>query len=254
MSAVNQQPHVKFLSTFLLQVRRTSKKISLNNDKMSDSEDVIIEDSDCDEGPLLAINKGEGSTRRGGGSGGFLTSVFTVFNSTVGTGILTLPYSFRMAGAALGLSLLVLYAFVMSCSAYAVVRVADKTNCRSFQQIVRKLLGPRAGVAMSVTIAFYCYLVCVGCLVIVADVAGPLVHHFAGDGSDSGSGDEWYENRRLAIVLGAVLALPPMCLRDFTSLAFTAFLSFAAVVFVVVVVIDKGHSMTTGPPPDAPEV
>eukprot|EP01064_Diplonema_japonicum_P022635 TRINITY_DN3262_c5_g1_i1.p1 TRINITY_DN3262_c5_g1~~TRINITY_DN3262_c5_g1_i1.p1 ORF type:complete len:478 (+),score=124.25 TRINITY_DN3262_c5_g1_i1:50-1483(+) len=208
------------------------------------------EDSDGEEQVLMINRPGEGKK---GGRGGFFSSVFTVFNSTVGTGILTLPYSFRMAGAGMGIFLLLFFAMVMSLSAYGVVRVTAKTGCTSFQQIVKRLLGEKAGIAMSITIAFYCYLVCVGCLVIVADVSGPLVKHFAGDsGSGSDDGDKWFESRQVAIVVGAIMALPPMLLRDFTSLTFTAFLSFAAVVFVVIVVIDKGHDLTSGTVPGLP--
>eukprot|EP01059_Diplonema_ambulator_P029042 TRINITY_DN4812_c0_g1_i1.p1 TRINITY_DN4812_c0_g1~~TRINITY_DN4812_c0_g1_i1.p1 ORF type:complete len:492 (+),score=106.76 TRINITY_DN4812_c0_g1_i1:193-1476(+) len=157
-----------------------------------------------------------------------------------------------MAGAGLGITMLVSYALIMAASAYAVCRVTAKTGCRSFQQVVKRLLGKRAGMAMSVTIAFYCYLVCIGCLVIVADVSGPLVKHFAGDSGSGSSDDKWFETREIAILVGAIFALPPMCLRDFTSLTFTAFLSFAAVVFVVIVVIDKGHDRTSGALPDLP--
>eukprot|EP00755_Sulcionema_specki_P027356 Sspe_Gene.16748::Locus_5913_Transcript_1_1_Confidence_1.000_Length_1742::g.16748::m.16748/K14994/SLC38A7_8; solute carrier family 38 (sodium-coupled neutral amino acid transporter), member 7/8 len=194
------------------------------------------EDATCHT-QLVPKDEESGSDVPEGGRGGFFTSVFTVFNSTVGTGILTLPYSLSMSGAGFGLMTIFFYALVMGCSAYAVVRTADRSGGAStFQQVVHDILGPRAGKALSLIISLYCYLVCVGCLVIVADVAHPLVKHFAGAGHDNA----WYAHRQLHILLGAVVALPPMCLRDFTSLAFTAFLSFSAVVFVVCVVVAKG--------------
>ncbi|KAJ9457415.1 hypothetical protein DIPPA_05816 [Diplonema papillatum] len=50
---------------------------------------------DCEKDALVGGGGGGGEK---GGRGGFWSSVFTVFNSTVGTGILTLPFSFRMHG------------------------------------------------------------------------------------------------------------------------------------------------------------
>eukprot|EP01063_Lacrimia_lanifica_P036900 TRINITY_DN7437_c0_g1_i1.p1 TRINITY_DN7437_c0_g1~~TRINITY_DN7437_c0_g1_i1.p1 ORF type:complete len:486 (+),score=114.23 TRINITY_DN7437_c0_g1_i1:65-1522(+) len=194
---------------------------------------------------LLAADKPKGS---------FFSSVFTVFNSTVGTGILTLPYSFKVAGPSLGFALLALYTTIMTLSAYGVTRAADVTKCNSFQQIVKDVLGKRAGVVMSVTIAAYCYLACIGCLVIVADVAHPLAEHYALLNRNANEAQFWWEHRQLYIGLGGLLALPPMCLRDFTSLTFTALLSFTAVAFVVITVVVEGAPYVTGPPTYGPNV
>ncbi|KAJ9457414.1 hypothetical protein DIPPA_05800 [Diplonema papillatum] len=53
---------------------------------------------DCEKDALVGGAAGGGGGGEKGGRGGFWSSVFTVFNSTVGTGILTLPFSFRMHG------------------------------------------------------------------------------------------------------------------------------------------------------------
>ena len=226
-------------------------------------EDVEVDDdeaTDVREG-LLSLNK-TNLAGNDSGKGGFFSSAFTIFNSTVGTGILTLPYSFSMAGAGLGLFLLIFYAVVMGTSAYAVVRCAARMHCKTFQDVVRKILGDKAGIAMSVTISFYCFLACVGCLVIVADVSKPMLDHWSGDSGSGSDSYPWWDNRKvckvldhvcfishyqqICIVFGGLLALPPMMLRDFTSLTFTALLSFGAILYVVSVIVAEGYDKLDG--------
>eukprot|EP01063_Lacrimia_lanifica_P013209 TRINITY_DN1983_c0_g1_i1.p1 TRINITY_DN1983_c0_g1~~TRINITY_DN1983_c0_g1_i1.p1 ORF type:complete len:512 (+),score=110.33 TRINITY_DN1983_c0_g1_i1:49-1584(+) len=166
--------------------------------------------------------------------GNFFSSLFTLVNVILGTGMLTLPYSFAKAGVATGFLIMLVYGSLLFSTAYVVVCISDLTGAQSFEAIVHRLLGPRAGVVTSVMVAVYAFFMSTSCLIIVADMAGPMAHYVAPDAHE---GFTAFAVRREAhILLGAILALPAMLMKDFTALRFTSLLAFCCLIFVVGVV------------------
>eukprot|EP00747_Dinoflagellata_sp_TGD_P153668 gnl/TRDRNA2_/TRDRNA2_177417_c2_seq16.p1 gnl/TRDRNA2_/TRDRNA2_177417_c2~~gnl/TRDRNA2_/TRDRNA2_177417_c2_seq16.p1 ORF type:complete len:433 (+),score=58.39 gnl/TRDRNA2_/TRDRNA2_177417_c2_seq16:48-1301(+) len=120
------------------------------------------------------LQKGEARA----GEGTFASSVFLLFNSAVGAGVLTLPYCCVVAGIVPTTIAVLFFACVTGLSSNAIVV----------------------------------------------------------------SQDVWWMQREALISLGALLAFPLMCLRDITSLRFTAFLSLAAMLFIVCCVVQQAMS------------
>jgi len=167
------------------------------------------------------------------GNGTFASSVFLLFNSGVGTGILTLPYCFHVAGIIPGTIAIFFFAFMTGLSSIGIVVCCAAVDASDYQTVVRKLLGPKASYVMSAILAPYCLMSSISRLIIVADIVGPVLIHFVG------KQDAWWMQRETHILAGGLVAFPLMCLREITSLRFTAFLSLAAITFIVCCVVQQ---------------
>jgi len=167
-------------------------------------------------------------------NGTFWSSVFTVFNSAVGSGVLTLAFCFTVAGLVPGLLAMLFFATVMGLSNVAVVICAQSCGAGDYQSIVRVMLGPKASSFMSAIIATYCFFACVGGLIIVSGVLPLVLSHLAG------VSDAWYTERPVVVIIGAVIAFPLMCLKEITTLRFSAMLSLASIIYIVAVVVVQG--------------
>jgi len=168
-----------------------------------------------------------------GGNGTFASSVFLLFNSAVGAGVLALPYCFLVGGVVPTTCAIVFFACITGMSSVAIVASQDASGARDYQTIVKDYLGSRASSVMSTIIATYCLLNCVGALVIIADQSGPVLTHFFG------KQDVWWMQRDTHVLVGAILAFPLMCLKEITSLKFTSSMALAGSMFIVACVVQQ---------------
>lgn len=192
---------------------------------------LLDTDDGCENGAQQTTSKNGECAKNGKGT--FASSAFTVFNSAVGTGILTLPYSIRVAGIVLGATTLLFFTVVMGAISCMLVKYAEASGAINYQSLVKHFGGTRASAFMSGVIAVYCFFATVGGLIIVGDVTHPILVHM-------GVGGAWWAQRGFPIASGAALAFPLMCLRDITSLRFSAMCSFAAIMYVVCIVVWHG--------------
>ena len=95
------------------------------------------------------------------------------------------------------------FAIAMYTSLWCIVVGCKASGSKNFQQLVKRFLGIRAERGMEVIIAIYCYFCVVGSLILVGDVAVPLLQHLAGD--DKGA---WYTKRPIPICGAAILSMP----------------------------------------------
>jgi amino acid permease len=167
------------------------------------------------------------------GKGTFASSVFLLFSSAVGAGVLALPYCFLVGGVVPTAISIVFFACITGLSSTAIVACQEASKSRDYQTIVKKYLGETASSVMSAIIATYCLLNCVGALVIIADQSGAVLTHFFG------KQDVWWMDRSAHVVIGAVLAFPLMCLKEITSLKFTSMLSLAGSMFIIGCVVQQ---------------
>jgi amino acid permease len=167
------------------------------------------------------------------GSGTFSSSVFLLFNSAVGAGVLALPYCVLMGGIVPTTLAITFFGFITGLSSVAIVATQEISNSRDYQSIVKHYLGMKASSVMSTIIATYCLLNCVGALVIIADQSGPVLQHFFG------KSDVWWMQRDTHVMVGAMMAFPLMCLKEITSLKFTALMALAGTIFIVLCVVQQ---------------
>lgn len=183
------------------------------------------------ERPLLQDEKAASGTSAGKGT--FASSVFLLFNSAVGAGVLALPYCFLKGGVVPVTIAIVFFGFITGLSSVAITACQEAAQARDYQTIVKKYLGQTSSSVMSSIIATYCLLNCVGALVIIADQSGPVLIHFFG------KQDVWWMQRDTHVIVGAVLAFPLMCLKEITSLKFTAMTALFGTIFIVCCVMQQ---------------
>ena len=98
-----------------------------------------------------------------------------VFNSAVGTGILTLPYAFMAAGQIGGLLVLAFFMVVEFGTMRAIIECTALSSQKAYPGVVRHFLGPQWGSRFSAVIAIYCFFAATAAFIIVKNVtAGEL--------------------------------------------------------------------------------
>eukprot|EP00750_Incisomonas_marina_P002499 INCI12376.1.p1 GENE.INCI12376.1~~INCI12376.1.p1 ORF type:complete len:614 (-),score=70.82 INCI12376.1:223-1797(-) len=153
----------------------------------------------------------------------------------MGTGLLTLPYSMVCLGIVPTLVLISFFGLVMALTMYTYVKTAHNDGSTSLAMLAGTNLGPAVKRAMEVIMMFYCLFSCVGCFIVLADITKEPVEYFICNGTPC----IWTERYILQSFAG-ILMLPPLFLREITSLQFSAILGIASILFIAVVIILRG--------------
>lgn len=189
-----------------------------------------------DEGSPKHLADSAGEARAvSGGNGTYFSSVFTLLSAAMGTGLLTLPYSMVCLGIVPTLILISFFGFVMALTMYTYVKTAHNDGSTSLAMLAGTNLGPAVKRAMEVIMMFYCLFSCVGCFIVLADITKEPVEYFICNGTPC----IWTERYILQSFAG-ILMLPPLFLREITSLQFSAILGIASILFIAVVIILRG--------------
>ena len=186
-----------------------------------------------------AYGEADEGTKPSAATGTFASSVFMVFNSAVGTGILTLPYAFLTAGWIGGILILLFYMLLEFATIRAIIECTAASDSRGYPDVVRHFLGPRWGTVFSGVIATYCFFAATGAFIIVKNVMTPLLM------LASHNATPFWTSDYVQVATAGVLVFPLLCLRNITSLRFTAMLSFSAIIFVIIVVVTQFFSRPT---------
>lgn len=75
----------------------------------------------------------------------------------MGAGVLSLPFAFRAAGWAGCLIATLVVAAIETFTLYVLARYAEATGSATYSQLVRKMLGRKASLAMSIVLIIYSY-------------------------------------------------------------------------------------------------
>lgn len=182
---------------------------------------------------------GVSSGQPGGASA--LSSVFTMLNSAIGAGVLSLPFAFRAAGWAGGLLLTAAVAAVEGFTMYVLARYAEWTGSKTYSDLVRKMLGRKAALSMSLGLLFYTYGAATAYMIILGDCFQPLLEgHF---------GQVWWTARRAVIPALSVTTMLPLCFpRTLDAISGFSSITLYALIVVVGCIITRSwealHSAT----------
>ncbi|KAL4855593.1 putative sodium-coupled neutral amino acid transporter 7 [Chlorella vulgaris] len=160
------------------------------------------------------------------GGASALSSVFTLLNSAVGAGVLSLPFAFREAGWAGCLLLTLAVAIIEAFTLYVLARYAEVTGSGTYSDLVRKMLGRKASLAMSLVLIIYSYGSATAYLIILGDCFQPMLAQTFGQ--------VWWTERDLVIFVLATLFMLPLCFPR-TLDAISGFSSVTAYALCVVV-------------------
>lgn len=88
-------------------------------------------------------------------------SIFSLCASAIGSGVLSLPYVFKLCGWVVGIMFLILGAVAAIWSLFLIVEASSKTNCKNYSTLARKTGGIKLERFLQGNILFYMFGACI---------------------------------------------------------------------------------------------
>lgn len=154
-----------------------------------------------------------------GGEAGYLPTCINLLKSIIGTGLLALPYTFKVLGPILSIPLLFLLAY------FSIVGLRIYSLCGMRAGVdniglVCKLVDWR--LQMSVDVALL--IMCIGTAVSYFSIIGDFVPNLIGP---------FTLNRNTCVILSGLILLPLAFLKNTRHLRYTSILGLAGIVFII---------------------
>mmetsp|Transcript_11114 Transcript_11114/g.19381 ORF Transcript_11114/g.19381 Transcript_11114/m.19381 type:complete len:510 (-) Transcript_11114:222-1751(-) len=162
-----------------------------------------------------------------------LASVFTLCNSAIGAGVLSLPFAFQHAGLIGGALMVLIIGMAEGWTLYVLAKFAEAYNIGSFGMLVRRMLGRRLALSVAIIMVLYLWSACVVYLIILGDTLSAFATNVLPEGSP-------HLNRRHVIIGASMLLLPLCMLRRLGHLSHLSALAVSGFVYTAGVVIGVG--------------
>lgn len=107
--------------------------------------------------------------------GGMLASGFSMASTSIGAGILGLPAAFNSVGILMATVYLILITAETAYSMRLIVQASEKTGLRSFEELARHLLHPRADIVVAIMRALHTFGGSVAYVVTIGDLLEPIL-------------------------------------------------------------------------------
>ncbi|KPI90307.1 putative amino acid transporter aATP11 [Leptomonas seymouri] len=107
--------------------------------------------------------------------GGMLSSGFNMASTCIGAGILGLPAAFNSVGIIMATVYLVLITAETAYSMRLLAQVSEKTGLRSFEEMAKNLLHPRADIVVAILRALHTFGGSVAYVVTIGDLLKPIL-------------------------------------------------------------------------------
>ncbi|ORC84760.1 amino acid permease [Trypanosoma theileri] len=162
--------------------------------------------------------------------GGIVSSGFNLASSSLGAGIIALPYAFNTSGLVMAIIYLVVIGLLTVYSFTLLAIAGKRTGLRNYEQVTQAILGRFAGYLL----AFLLWLLSFGAEISYVISLGDLIAAFV---RNSDAPDYWKSTSGIRVLSTCVWAVGmlPLCLpKEINSLRH---LSFVAVFFIVFFVI-----------------
>ena len=178
--------------------------------------------------------------------GQFTGAVYNLTNSTIGSGVLALPYVMKQAGLIPGICFLFIFAclttyslFLLHKSSQILLQKNIPTFNRDYEDIARILHSDYGSVFVKLCIIVNNFGACISYLVIIGDLLVPALNNwFGGDLPPAWFWDDVFFTRAFLVTFVTFAFLFPLSLYSkISSLKFTSLLSLFAVLGFILVVI-----------------
>ncbi|XP_017266623.1 probable sodium-coupled neutral amino acid transporter 6 [Kryptolebias marmoratus] len=209
--------------------------MSINSDSHSDfyTKRNARSTESCETTPLL--QNGSVQTRTTGAS--FTSSVFNLMNAIMGSGILGLAYAMASTGIVGFCILLVLVASLAAYSIHLLLKLCDQTGINSYEDLGEKALKKPGKVMVGIAIVAQNIGAMSSYLFILKSELPAAIYSFL---STENTGDAWYADGRLLLILVTVcIVLPLAMLPKIGFLGYTSSLSFVFILYFAIVVVVK---------------
>eukprot|EP00879_Flechtneria_rotunda_P015774 GHRR01016496.1.p1 GENE.GHRR01016496.1~~GHRR01016496.1.p1 ORF type:complete len:334 (+),score=80.43 GHRR01016496.1:326-1327(+) len=170
-----------------------------------------------------------------------LSSVFTLCNSAIGAGVLSLPYAFQCAGLVGCLLLCLLVSGLEAFTLYVLAKYAERYDARSYGTLVRRALGRKTAAGFAGVLLVYLWGSCIAYLVIVADTFTSLsALHFGPDA--------WFSQRHMVLLAVGVLVLLLCFPRDLQALERLSLAAVLGFLYTATAVVIRGVQAVASQP------
>ncbi|DBA04061.1 TPA: hypothetical protein N0F65_009408 [Lagenidium giganteum] len=172
------------------------------------------------------------------------SAVFNLVSTIIGGGVLSLPYAFDKCGIVLATVFMIIAASGSTFTLYVIVSCSRRGGATTFEEIVRKALGPRAGLVTVVLLVMLTFLTMVAYVILIKDLVGALAAQFLfGRAVTDGE-------KGMLTIVAVALVLPILFARSMHALRFTSIFSLVSVMVLAVAISIRAIN----DPIDAPEV
>ncbi|KAL3697429.1 hypothetical protein R1sor_011505 [Riccia sorocarpa] len=175
-----------------------------------------------------------GSRRRFGKNESPWVSAFNLCNAVIGAGVLSFPFGFRQTGVLGGFFFVGAIWVIEVFALCLLVRVAEKYNSESYQQMVNSVLGSNLAILTSVTMILSAPGSLISYMIITGDVFGPVFAQIFGESSI-------LANRRVVIVLFTIFVIFPLSMKTtLKSLKYSSVISVLMLTYLAVALVTLG--------------
>ena len=173
-------------------------------------------------------------------AGGLNSSTFSVYASTVGAGILSLPYAMNLSGLYQGIVILMMGMSLSLYTSYLLVLVAEKTKKLTYQSIGMELYGLKMQTFCEMIMIMTNYGTMTGCIVILKDIIPELLTLLEIESDLLQSSYLW------GILITTLIIYPLSLMKNINSLRHTSVLSCLACTFLAISITYNFFSMRSG--------
>eukprot|EP00002_Diphylleia_rotans_P011786 TRINITY_DN2319_c0_g2_i1.p1 TRINITY_DN2319_c0_g2~~TRINITY_DN2319_c0_g2_i1.p1 ORF type:complete len:461 (-),score=102.55 TRINITY_DN2319_c0_g2_i1:4-1386(-) len=167
-----------------------------------------------------------------------LSSIFNLTNTTVGAGVLTIPYALSKTGVLLGVALIMAVCLVAGLSHLLLIDLADKTKCTTYRELAIYTFGPRAGRFVDFVIIFYT----IGTLIAYPIIIGGNLPDVIQEITEAWFSGEWpfSENEGRALLMSLtmfIVIVPTSMLPNLDALKHTSMMAITCIAYLMVVIL-----------------
>ncbi len=140
---------------------------------------------------------------------GLMGPIINLVKVNVGGGILAIPLTFRLCGAIPATLMLVFFAMLSHYSSVLLAQVAEMTSTKTLEGAALRLLGPRGGLMLQISMLLKCFGSLVAYLIVMGNVFPQLIcnHLFAGAEGEPDSSTRILASKTLKVPLDPKPAL-----------------------------------------------
>ncbi|RLN61026.1 hypothetical protein BBJ29_004167 [Phytophthora kernoviae] len=158
------------------------------------------------------------------------SAIFNLVSTIIGGGILSLPFAFDKCGLVVAIVFMMIAASASTFSLYVIVSCSRRGRAASYEEVVRKALGARAGRITVVLLVLLTFLTLVAYIILTKDLVGSLGSQFL-----YGRALSVAEQNVLTIVC-VLLVSPALLARSMDALRFTSVFSLVSVLVLAVAI------------------
>ena len=172
-------------------------------------------------------------------SGGVPASVFNLASATLGAGVLAIPHAMSQTCDVIGSVCLILSCAATVYSIRLLVMVVERTGCTTYEEIAKKLVGPKFATFVAGLVVAFCW----GTTLVYVVAIGKVLSSFdSADGFPEVFKGTW-GSRLLTLLFWLVFMLPLSNAKEINSLRYASlFGMFSTAILVVSIVVHSAKS------------